>query len=459
MEKKQKVLCLSLLLVLSLLLSACAAELPTKAAGTNKNTAEETEATEAPKETLWGRNVSYKEKEIPKKAFSGGAERCTMLAPDGVTLLMGGGVSPYLYNMETGKTTPLVPADQETEEILRYYIQRRLVSSAARQNLTEEQLEAQTARLQTLSGQALTEELCTELGRIYPLRLYSVSFTTADNYLLLTDTHYMAPLLLDCGSGKYYSLFEEDLTLNYCCLEEGRLLYCMPYNSKLKLRDLKSGETETFQADADGKSVTLEAAVFLPDGGIAALGYDPVPAANDTLMYNYYLMVRKAGSRSWDAIPLGAIPYNRAPDQLSAVGTDGIVISGYQSAVTSAPLFVDLTQRTVLRLAKGEDGLIRLLTQEEYDALNETDFRAANGLRLIDRLSDGETLLFQDLGNSSGTLLLFHGPDGGSQKFLESAGTFPLLQDFSGNHYDRFSFTLTDRTTGSRTVLYELKIR
>jgi hypothetical protein len=448
------------LLAVCLLLGACGVDIPTKEADTPADmpgtTAQQTLSpeTQAPapsetqdglfpaettapeedpaRESLWDKKISGEQVSIPEKAFSGGAERCSAIAPDGETLLMSGTVAPYLYNMQTKKTTRLVPADAATEEYLREMILTRYGVSI---KATTEQMAAMQERLARMSGAELTAELCMNTGRIAPLRQYTGSFYTRENYLFFVDAGYTALMLIDCSSGRYYSVFERSITP--LGVRDGKLLYFLNPSPVLKLLDLESGNVEEIEMKdpslfPDG--ARLRAASFLPDGSLCAVLADMKldPEGGE----NCALVIRSSDGKT-ESWPLGRMRYAWEPDTILAAGTDCILAFSRQAARVSAPYLIRRTAGEVLRPISGEDGLVQLLSAEEYAARYPEKGDAAVGLIPLDSLSDDETLLLQNSA-AVGILLLFHPSDGQSQRLIPELDGFPMVIYFSGNHYDRF---------------------
>ena len=459
-----------MLLAVCLLLGACGVDIPTKEADTPANvpgttapagtrspeTAEQTLApeTKAPapsdpqgglfpvettapekdpaRESVWDKKISGEKLDIPEKAFSGGAERCSAIAPDGVTLLMSGGAAPYLYNLETKKRTSLVPADEATEEYLREMI---LARNAIAVKATEEQTAAMRERLAKMKGAELTAELCTVTGRMSPLRQYTGSFYTRENYLFFVDAGYTALMLIDCETGRFYSAFERSMTP--CGFQDGKLLYFLNPSPVLKLLDLKSGETEEIAIEAPSlfpDGARLRAAAFLPDGSLCAVLADmKLDMENGE---NCALAVRSSDGKT-ESWLLGKVRYSWEPDTILASGTDCIIAYSRQAVRNSAPYLVRRTAGEVLRLISTEEGLVQLLSTEEYIARYPDKGGAEIGIIPLDSLADNETLLLQNMA-AVGILLLFRPSDGQSRMLVPGLEGFPVVMYYSSNHYDRF---------------------
>ena len=476
-----------MLLAVCLLLGACGVDIPTKEADTpadvpgttaqaetrSPETAEQTLApeTKAPapsdpqgglfpaettapeedpaRESVWDKKISGEKLDIPEKAFSGGAERCSAIAPDGVTLLMSGGAAPYLYNLETKKRTSLVPADEATEEYLREML---LMRSAAAVKATEEQTAAMRERLAKMNGAELTAELCMNTGRMAPLRPVTAGFYTRENYLLFVDNGYTAMLLIDCETGRFYRAFERSMTP--CGLQNGKLLYFLNPSPVLQLLDLKSGETEEIEISEPSlfpDGARLRAAAFLPDGSLCAVLADVKRDMENG--ENGALVVRSSDGKT-ESWLLGKVRYSWEPDTILAAGTDCIIAYSRQAARISAPYLVRRTAGEVLRLISAEDGLVQLLSVEEYAARYPDKGGAEIGMIPLDSLADNETLLLQNSA-AVGTLLLFRPSDGQSRPLIPGLDGFPLVIHFSGNHYDRFM----DAGYISEKVYYQLSFR
>ena len=447
---------IALFLALSLFLSACSLTVPTKAETEGGDStaapretktetlpsenASETEtasadAQPAGKESVWEKKISGQKVAIPDQAFAAGAERCAAMAPDGDTLLMCGGVSPYLYHLESRRTVPLVPADTMTEEYLREKIVMR---NGLQIKANEEQMATLRERVAKLSGAALTEELCMSQGRVMPLRTYSVSFYTRENYLLMTDGGYTAVMLIDCESGRYYSCFEE-IGNTLCGIHDGKLLSFRLPVPTLYVTDLASLKTETvdFQDQTlfpDG-GPRLKAAAFLPDGSLCAVFCNM--KLDQAAGQDCVLAVRRPGSTAWETYPLGKILYNREPEQILAACPDQIVVFNRTAFRQTAPFLIDCVQGRVSRLTVEADGSVSLLSPEEYGSRYPEKTDEAVGLLPLDSFADDETLLFQNL-RDGGSLLLFRPSDGSSKELIPGLGAFPLILYFGGNHYDRF---------------------
>ena len=456
------------LLAVCLLLGACGVDIPTKEADTpadvpgttaqadtrSPETADQTQAPEtaAPSETqgglfpaettapeedparesLWDKKISGEQVSIPEKAFSGGAERCSAIAPDGVTLLMSGGAAPYLYNLETKKTTPLVPADEETEEFLRESI---LMRNALAVKATQEQISAMRERLAKMKGGELTAELCSDTGRIAPLRRVTNSFYTRENYLVFADNVLTAMMLIDCSTGRYYCSRENSVTP--CGIRDGKLLYYNNMVPVLKLLDIENGKTEEIQLGVSSlfpDGARLRAAAFLPDGSLCAVLADMKPDQEAGENCALVVISPDGKTENW---PLGKIRYSWEPDTILAAGTDCIIVYSRLATRVSAPYLVRRTAGEVLRLISAEDGLVQLLSAEEYTARYPDKGGDGIGIIPLDSMADNETVLLQNQA-AVGVLLLFRPSDGQSRRLIPELDSFRLILYFDGNHYDRF---------------------
>ena len=270
---------------------------------------------------------------------------------------MSGGAAPYLYNLETKKTTPLVPADEETEEFLRDSI---LMRNALAVKATQEQISAMRERLAKMKGRELTAELCSDTGRIAPLRRVTNSFYTRENYLVFADNVLTAMMLIDCSTGRYYCSRENSVTP--CGIRDGKLLYYNNMVPVLKLLDIENGKTEEIQLGVSSlfpDGARLRAAAFLPDGSLCAVLADM--KLDQEAGENCALVVSSPDGKT-ENWPLGKIRYSWEPDTILAAGTDCIIVYSRLATRVSAPYLVRRTAGEVLRLISAEDGLVQLLS-------------------------------------------------------------------------------------------------
>ena len=402
---------------------------------TTEQPAETTEAApqNEPGPTLWGKTISGEQVKIPEKAYSGGAERCSAIAPDGVNFLMSGGASPYLYNIETKVMTLLVPADETTKEYLREILALR---NGLAVKADAEQMEKIRARLAAMDGRALIQELCTDKGRIQALRQYSTLVSPGENYLLMADLGYTATLLIDCSSGRCYCNFEG--LGNPASVHNGKLLCYVRGVPELHVLDLASGEVETLEVEGLSifpKGARLMAASFLPDGSICAVVGDK--GADSREGTPSALVIGRPGSSQVESYSLGSIALMREPDVIMNVGTDYIVVLNRPSLTANAPYLIDRVTGEVRRMISGYDKKVELISLNEYADRYPEKTDSSVGLYPLDSLADGETMLLQNL-SDGGNLLLFHLPDGQSKQLISGMAAFPYVVYFSGNHYDRF---------------------
>ena len=464
-----------LLLLLSLLLSSCGTNLPTKANGETSKAENPAESTAVPatdtaapeagttapeesttmpeestapeaKESLWEKKISGEAVKIPEKAFAGGAERCTAMAADGQTLLMSGGAAPYLYHLETEQSLPLVPANESDEAYLRELLALR---NGIAIKATEEQMEQIRTRLAGMSGKALTQELCTYQGRIQALRLYANGYYTRENYLILIDTNFTAMLVLNCDSGQYSCNLESGMIP--CGIRDGKLLYFINPLSSLKLLDLKSGEIQ--EMDVRLPSVypngnRLRAAGFMSDGSFAVVLSDLKLDAEAG--QNCTLVICGPDGSVRESYPLGRIRYQWEPDVILSAGSEFVIVYSRQAVRQNAPYFIDRTAKEVLRLTAGEDGLVH---PAPIAAEGEAEKEAA-GMIPLDSFADDDTLLLQNL-RDAGNFVLFRPADRQSKRLLPGLDGFPLVITFSSNHYDRFM----DSGHPEEKVYYQLTFR
>lgn len=243
---KRYIFRLACLLLALLLLSACGGK---KGSGP---------APEQPKDTLWGKQVQYETVPVPEDALRGDSVQAIAMAPDGKQLLCAGFLDcPYLYNLETGAVTKVVPGDAYAEEYLRERWQMMVLLGKSQEEI--EAYRQEHPELETATGAELMKRLTVASNSRLTPTPYAAQ--TEGNYLVVWSSGVGFSGAVDCDTGKLYLAPVQTTCVG---VTDGKLI-CWQ-SSEVTLYDVKTGREQK-----QDFSFAMPAASYAPIQGVSAL--------------------------------------------------------------------------------------------------------------------------------------------------------------------------------------------
>ena len=386
--------------------------------------------------SIWDKRVSYTETALPDRAFAQGGRLCAGMTADGTSFLIVNEVMPHFWNINTGLRTWLYPADEQAEEIMRMFCAPERTQPKA----TEAQIEAYYQKhfggregFSSLSGKDLLKEyLSTEEG--VPFGPRGVQYVHTDIRYMITQDNYGISWAVDTQTGAMY-----------CCdgetggIYNGELLSYRFPGTTVTLTSLENGKSRTVDFSAafrfESGSASLKAALFLPDGSIAAvlrdISIDPKNGQQcalaiytpDGIMETYFL---------------GRIRFGLEPTAALAVDEDSVVLFSGSLQLSVHPYLINRKTGEVSVLSSSASGLsiirVEECTFQEGKLILPEAYSGDASVALLSRIDD--TLLLYNLMDSRYMLLK---PSTGESRYLFSDPTavFPIGVYFFTDHHDR----------------------
>ena len=437
-------LCLTLCASLLLGLGVGSAAADTAGAAGHASALPEDESVGGELPTLWDRNVTVEAVQLPASAFIEPDARLSGLSADGKKALISFCSESYLYDLETGEKTYLVPGDEQTEEAL------RLLLTASFRNLPAEEAAKRAEDVEKLKGRELAKQGLS-VGVPGRIGVRAMDLPGSDgSWMLVNDPGSGMMMLLDTRSGEFYSRVEG----GYLDARGDQLMAVGPRpESKLLLVDRNTGkETPAF---AMQKGYGVVTAAFLPDGGAAAVLRElkmDVEHGEDCLV-----LLRGADGMT-QSIELGKIRFGMEPDEIMCLGEDRLLLRSRQYE-SLASCMVDRRSGEVSLLTLQKGSVTPIPASFDDTGRPEPLPDGMDRLFLIAALRDGKTVLLQ---GKDSICYLYRPETGETRMLLLGLGwnRLPLivLSNYTYNGFDQLWMNAAPRNEDWSNLYFQLHV-
>ena len=385
-------------------------------------------------EHLWTSSASIEKLTIPVAAYSGGAQVCRGMAPDGITFLMTDNVVPYLWNQETGQSMDLKPADTVTEELLHHYL-------TVPANVASDKASELQASFDALSGRELLEAYLSQRSGfpMGPRAVYGI-LDIEGNYLAASDAASGMIWLINCDTGELSASDKQHLT----AVKNGQAIYTSaPPEANVFIKDLMTGsvlrQVNCSLTGGFASGASVKTADMLSDGSLCVVLRD---AKIDPKQGEDCVLAVNPSESDEEVYPLGKIRFGQEPDVLLTCGDQYLICFSRNYIMYNAPYLIDRITGKVSLLIFPIDGQVTAVPLENCLDENGCPVSPTDEIFpfFLDKMADGKTLLvYQPV---SGCLYLYR---------PETEETHALTSDqdgmgapiiFCSNHNGKF---FTDR--------------